>query len=137
MSQTVHFTKIETADASGLGGLQLVGEASCRFSSTPVFTEIKVNGLVGVTVEDELENNQRVFTTTATFESCDKEPLAARRHVFRLTGADGKQYLIGTDTRPFPIIKEKNPWPAKPTESTMKTVTVMWKALLPILTIVT
>lgn len=124
------------ADACSLGSIQIIGETTCRFKSLPVFSEINIKGLVGVTIEDGYENNQRVFTTTATFNMCDKKPMNVRQAVFRLTSIDGKRYMIGTDSRPYPVIKERNPFPEKPADSSMKTVTIAWKSLLPMLLIV-
>ena len=136
MSQLVHVRKIEIADACSLGNIQVLNETSCRFKTNPVFSEISVKELVGVTIEDNYENNQRVYTTTATFNTCDKKPMTVRQAAFRLTSLDGKRYMIGTDSRPYPVIKEKNPFPEKPGDSTLKTVTITWKSLLPMLLIV-
>ena len=136
MSKFVHVIKIEMAEACTLENLQLVGESSCRFKSQVGFSEISINELVGVTVEDSYENNQKIYTTTATFQTCDKKPLTARQVAFRLTSIDGSQYMIGTSSRPYPIIKERNPFPEKPADTTLKTVTITWKSLLPMLLIV-
>ena len=136
MSKLVHIRKIEMADASSLESLRVVGEVSCRFKSLAVFSEIHIHELVGVTIEDSYENNQKVFTTTATFKTCDKMPLTVRQVEFRLTSIDGKQYMIGTGSRPYPILKEGNPFPGKPDENTLKTVTITWKALTPMLLVV-
>ena len=132
----VHVRKIEIADACSLGSIQVLNETSCRFKTQPVFSEIGIKELVGVTIEDSYENNQRVYTTTVTFNTCDKKPMTARQAAFRLTSLDGKRYMIGTDSRPYPIIKERNPFPEKPGDSTLKTVTIVWKSLLPMLLIV-
>ncbi|MGX8697961.1 MAG: hypothetical protein ACSW8D_16395, partial [Prevotella sp.] len=91
---------------------------------------------VGVTIEDSYENNQKVYTTTATFNTCDKQPMTVRQAAFRLTSVDGKRYMIGTDSRPYPIIRERNPFPEKPVDSSLKTVTITWKSLMPMLLIV-
>ena len=136
MSKLVHVNKIEIADACTLGGIQIVGESSCRIKTQPSFSEICIRELVGVTIEDSYENNQKVYTTTATFNTYDKQPMTVRQAAFRLTSVDGKSYMIGTDSRPYPIIKEKNPFPEKHTDSTLKTVTVTWKSLMPMLLII-
>ena len=124
------------ADTSSLESLQVVGETSCRFRSLAVFSELHIHELVGVTIEDSYENNQKVFTTTATFKTCDKIPLTVRQVAFRLTSIDGQQYMIGTGSRPYPIIKERNPFPEKPADGSLKTVTITWKALMPMLLII-
>lgn len=123
------------AGVSNLTAMRVISDTSCRFSGTVTFTEICINELVEVTIEDELEKNQKVFTTTAVFRTADKQPLTERRLAFRLTGVDGKKYMIGWNGRPFPIIKEKNPFPGKPNESWLKTVTITWKATVPMLQI--
>ena len=136
MSKLVHVRKIEIADAYSLGSIQVLSETTCRFKSQPVFSEISIKELVGVSIEDSYENNQKVYTTTATFKTCDKKPLTIRQAAFRLTSIDGQRYMIGTDSRPYPIIKEKNPFPEKPADSVLKTVTITWKSFLPWLLIV-
>ena len=135
MSKLVHINKIELASSESLSMLVVIDESTCRFKSSAAFTEININELVGVTVEDELVNNQRVYTTTATFKSCSKIPMEARRKAFRLTSVDGQRFMIGTNARPYPIIKENNPFPEKPTDSSLKTVTITWKAPHPMLRI--
>ena len=136
MSKLVHVRKIEFADACSLGSIQMLNGTSCRFKNQPAFSGIDIMELVGVTIEDSYENNQKVYTTTATFNTCDKKHMTLRQAVFRLTSVDGQRYLIGTDSRPYPIIKERNPFPEKPADSAMKTVTITWKAPYPLLLII-
>ena len=123
------------ARVDNISTMRMISNTSCRFSSPVVFDEICINELVDVTIEDELENNQKMYTTTATFQTKDKKPLTERRMAFRLTANDGKRYMIGTYGRPYPIIKENNPFPDDPKDSSMKTVTITWKATVPMLLI--
>lgn len=122
--------------SESLSYLKIVSDISCRFTHNVSFEEICINEVVGVTIEDSYENNQKVYTTTAIFQTCDKLPITKRHLSFRLTGIDGKRYMIGTNSRPFPIIKENNPYPEKVTDSSLKTVTITWKSMLPMLLIV-
>lgn len=116
--------------------MEILYGASCRITREPNFEEINIWELVGVNIEDSYENNQKVYTTTATFQTCDKEPITERQLAFRVTSMNGQRFLIGTNARPYPIIKERNPFPEKPTDSAMKTVTITWKAIYPMLRIV-
>ncbi len=136
MSKLVHVRKIEIADSRSLEGLLFVDNTSCRLGNAPSFSEISIRELVGVTVDDEYENNQRVYTTTATFSTCEKMPLSRRRVVFRLTSMDGRRYLIGTDSRPYPVFRESNAFPGKAGDSILKKVTITWKSLFPMLLII-
>lgn len=135
MSKLVHVNKIEMAGVDNLATMRVVSDTACRFTSDVSFEEICITELVGVTIEDEMEKNQKVFKTTAVFTTKDKKPLTERRLAFRLTSVDGKKYMIGWNGRPFPIIKEKNPFPEKPSDSSLKTISISWKATVPMLLI--
>lgn len=136
MSKLVHVNRIEMVSVDSLASMRIVSDTSCRVPVGITFTEICINELVGVTIDDDIENNQKIFTTTAVFATSNKKPLTDRRLAFRLTSVDGKKYMIGTYGRPFPIIKERNQFPEKPADSSLKTVTVTWKATLPMLRII-
>ena len=136
MSKLVHVNKIEMIRIEELTPLKVIDSTSCRFSRSVDFTQLEIKELVGVVVEDSYDNNQKTYTTTATFETKCKEPITSRHLAFRLTSVDGRQYMIGTSSRPYPIIKEKNNFPEKPNDSTMKTVTITWKSPLPMLLVI-
>jgi hypothetical protein len=136
MSKLVHVNKIEMLRCEDLIPMIVLSDTTCRFSREPFFTFMDIHELVGVTVEDSYENNQKVFTTTATFATCCKKPLTDRRMAFRLTSVDGKRYMIGTNSRPYPIIRQNNTFPDKPADSMLKSVTITWKAMTPMLLIV-
>lgn len=136
MLKLVYIRSIEKVKAEDLTSLEIISESSCRLAHDVTFEKINIHGLVGVNVEDTYDNNQRMFTTTATFLTYDKEPIAERQLAYRVTSIEGQCYLIGTNARPFPVIKEKNPFPEKPGDSILKTVTITWKSLLPMLRII-
>lgn len=111
----------------------IVSDYSCQVASDVFFENIGIQELVGVTVECSLENNQLIYTTKATFHTCDKLPRTMRRVIFRLTAIDGKRYLIGTNRRPYPVIRAIDQFPEKPADSSLKKITITWKSVLPML----
>ena len=115
--------------------MSVLSDTECKFKREVAFSEIEINELVGVTVEDSYENNQKVYTTTASFTTHRHEPLKSRRLAFRLTAADGKRYMIGTISRPYPVVKESVPYPGKLPDTTLNSVTITWKSILPMLLI--
>lgn len=136
MPNIVHFTKIEKIQVSELPKIYMVDSSSCKISANVNFTKINnLAGLIGAKVEDVEENGQKVYTTTVTFHTCDKTPVRMKRQAFRLTAVDGSQFLVGTDIRPYPIVKESNPFPEKAGDNVLKTVTITWKAPCPMLSI--
>lgn len=135
MSKLVHVNKLEMTEIENLTPLRVVSDTSVKFTNEVPFSPVDILELVGVNIEDSYENNQKVYTTTAVFNTFCKKPMANRRLAFRLTSVDGKRYLIGLNTRPFPIIKEKNPYPEKPTDTSLKNVTITWKSFYPMMLI--
>lgn len=136
MSKLVHVVQVEMAKTESLTSMIVIDNKSCRFKIDVFFEKCDIRELAGVTIEDTYENNQKVYTTTVTFQTCDKLPMNARHMAFRLTSLDGKRYMVGTGARPYPIIKERNLYPEKPADSQMKVVTVTWKSLMPMLLII-
>lgn len=136
MTKLDHIVKIEQIQVSELSGLVFVKNASCKLPVGVNFCEIEdIRGLIGTKIEDDEQDGQKVYTTTVTFQTKEKTPGDRVRLAFRLTSIDGTQFLVGTDSRPYPVIKENNAFPEKPGDSDMKTVTITWKATLPMLTI--
>ena len=133
MSNLVHIVKVEFASGTSLSNLKVTSPSSCRILSAVNFSEILIEGLAEVNVEDAYENNQTVYSTTLSFQSHDRKLFGLRQAAFRLSSADGHRYMLGTHTRPYPIIKETVPFPDKPGDSTLKKVTVTWKSPLPML----
>lgn len=121
--------KIEVCDSSALLDALVLSEKDCFLTRDVNFTEVNAFGNIQVSDDSNYENNELVWTTTITYKAKSKNPQMWRRKAFRMTAIDGKKYLVGTGERPFPVIKESNPYPDKATGSTLMTVTITWKSL--------
>ena len=128
MAKLVHIIRIEEIDTSKLYDMEVLGPHLCRLKSNVNFKKINICGLVEVTEEDNYENNEQTWTTTIKYTTKDKKTKGNRRKAYRLTSVDGTVFIVGTYERPYPVEKESNPYPSKETGSTLRTVTVTWKA---------
>lgn len=135
MTNLVHILKIESVSSASLDSMLIIGKNKCRIPAV-TFSKIEILDMVGVKITDAYENNQRIYTTTATFKTCDKTPSDLRGMAFRLTSKTGEQFLIGTSSRPYPVVKEENPYPEKAVDGMAKTVTITWKSTYPPLLII-
>lgn len=133
MDKQSYFKSLEYIPASSLSGMQMLDNDLCRIPTNVNFTSINTYGLIEVTLKVSLENKQVINSVTCTFRTRDKKSFKGRHLAFRLTATDGTQHLIGTYTRPYAIIEENIPYPSKPTESTLKTVKITYKATHPML----
>lgn len=136
MFKLVHVKKIEYTNCSDLSEMYILPNDKCRLSPSAVFKEIANFDLVSCTIDDTVDNNSKTYTVNVSFKSSDKELSLGRKLAFRLTQLNGQQFLVGTKYRPYPIIKESNPFPDKPTNSYLKNFTITWKSTLPPLLII-
>lgn len=116
-----------------LSSLRLISKSACRIKQSLLFTNLEIQELVGVNCEDNYEKGQRVYTTTVTFKTPCRKLLALSRMAFRLTDVNGDQYMVGTNSRPFPIIKEVQNYPEKVPDSSLKQFSITWKSMCPML----
>jgi hypothetical protein len=127
MQQLSHIIKVERADISVLYPVTIISDEVCTISPNVNFTDLKIKEQASATVESEVENGEVVRTTTLEFKLCHYADTIPRRQVFRLTSADGRQYLLGTHERPYPLVKQVLPFP-RGSESQLMTVTVTLKS---------
>lgn len=135
MTTLHHIKKIEICEASALTNIILSGDNSCRIDQSVNFTEINIVGLADANVESAQENNQVLYTTTVSYKTKDKTLDGKRKVAFLLTSINGNRYLVGTHMRPYPVMKESNPFPSNPVNSILKEVTVTWKNVTPMLSV--
>lgn len=136
VSKLVHIKCIETTSASKLNALNVFdGNKTCLKVECD-WKVLPIKELADVKVEDSLENGQRFYTTTVSFYSPDRDVTKSQRSAFRLTSVKGKRYLIGSNDRPYPIIKEVANFPEDPKNTSMKRVVITWKSIFPLLELV-
>lgn len=136
MIRLVHVNKIEKIAAVDLGNVTKTSDSSCKLLPNVNFASINnIYGLIAVKMENAVENGNQVYTTTVTYNTSDKKPGGRQRLAFRLTSVHGTQFLVGTNERPYPVVKESNPFPAAAGDTVLKTVTITWKAPMPMLRI--
>lgn len=136
MNTLIHIAKIESVPVTSLLDVEKVAAASCRVPGSIVFNEINIHGLVDAKIENQLENHEPVYTVTLTYQTCDRTPQKRNSLAYRLTSIDGTRYLLGSYARPYVIYNDTTPFPGKPGDSVLKTVTLTYKSPHPLLYIV-
>ena len=136
MQNLVHINKVEYAPIDGVNSMALLSDDRCAVSQNVNFTDLNIKELAEVRQESEVENGEVVYNLTLSFNVCHDTVMPVRRLAFRLTGVDGRRYMFGTFTRPYPLIKSLLPIPGKPAESQLLQVTVTRKSTVKLLRIV-
>lgn len=82
-------------------------------------------------ISDKLDNGQRIYSAQLAFKTPSDYP--RERMVYRATAVNGKQYLIGTRERPFPVTSVVEPHPDRITDNQLLEVTVTFSSAYKIL----
>lgn len=84
---------------------------------------IKIQVPGKLTINNKVEDKNSLIATSLTFRTC--EALTADGHpVYRVSLADGRQLLIGSSTRPYPVTTITESMPENLTDSQLNEVTV-------------
>lgn len=134
MQHLPHIIKVESAPCQSVNPVTLLTTDRCSLPNNVNFTDLNILEQAEAKVESEQENLSTLYTTTLSFQTCHYQEWIQPRSVFRLTCADGRQYLLGTHTRPYPAIRQTAPFP-KGSDTSLRTVTVTWKSEFPLLRI--
>lgn len=118
-----NITHIYRVPCSQLTGLVRLSQGSARLDNVD-WTEIAaIKRPAALTVSDKVEDGYRLWTAKLVFYTCDwqtpGEPTA-----FLCRTVDGENILLGTLTKPYPVVTEEESHPASGTENQLTAVTV-------------
>lgn len=100
------------------------------------FHALCLDGLAQVEVSETVEDGSRLTTVRLTAHTTEDWHVDNRRLCWRVTTVDGRQYLIGLDEQPWPVVTVADAYPDRATDRSGKTVTVTWTTPLGLLQII-
>lgn len=124
MAYIKNIIKVELTEAKNLEGLIYPERDKCIIPSDISFRLIQCKNPSSCEITDKIESKVRIFTSKLTFKSCEQLKPSWGQFAYRITTADGCQYLIGRNHRPYPVISISETMPSSRTESSITTYTV-------------
>ncbi len=100
------------------------------------FKALCLDGLASCEVSETVEDGYRLTSIRLTAHTTEDFHVDNRRLCWRITTVDGRQYLIGLDEQPWPVVTVADAYPDKTTDRSGKTVTVTWATRLGLLEII-
>lgn len=114
---------------TSLDGMRQLGTRAVRIPSSVNWVPICVKNHPSMVSSTKTEDGNRVVTTTLKLVTPD-DLLIRRRHlVFRVTLTDGRQFLIGSDERPYAVVDVAENCPESVKDNQLNEVTVTYKCL--------
>lgn len=100
------------------------------------FHALCLDGMAQVEVSEAVDDGYRLTTVRLTAHTTEDWHVDNRRLCWRVKTVDGRQFLIGLDEQPWPVVTVADAFPDKATERSGKTITVTWTTPLGLLHIV-
>lgn len=118
---------IDRVHVDSLIGFGRISTSRVMVSSSISWKEIAIQIPARLTISDKIEDGVRIHTAQLVFRTCE-EVDTRERQVYRCKTADGRYYLIGTDSRPYPVTTVSEPHPDNMTDSQLNEVTVTYQS---------
>lgn len=115
---------IDRIPVSSLTGFQRTGTNSVKMDAGVPWQSLTIKVPARLTITDKIENGVRLYTAHLFFKVCQEDMGDWNRQAYRCHTADGRQVLIGSDERPYPVATVNDPRPDNMTDSQLCEVTV-------------
>lgn len=118
-----NINRIYRVPCSQLTGLVRTSQTEAKLDNVDWAEIGHIKRPAALTVTDKVEDGYRLFTAKLVFYACDWEtpcePTAFLCHTI-----DGDRILLGTLTKPYPVVTEEETHPASGSENQLTAVTV-------------
>ena len=122
-----YINKIEMIDAGQLASSTFFREGVRLADSLP-FVQLCTIGLSTFEISEKMESKNRIFHHTLTVKLAERLVLSGRKTCFRLTAVDGTQYMLGSDSRPYPTVGQNESHPSDAGQPCAVMLDVTWKS---------
>lgn len=96
-------------------------------------TEIPVKEFPKLEISEKIEGQQRIYTAKLTFKTTDDTLQAMERKVFYAVDINNMVWILGSKTRPYPIMTKAVSLPENGEDSQLNTFQVDYTTIYPIL----
>ncbi len=134
--QLNNIIKISVLPCEQIAGFLRLSQTVAKLNDDLQFDELNnIRRPAALTIEDKVEDRQRIYTAKLVFSTCDKWPENVQRMAYLCETADGERYLIGNHDRPFPLTIRKSTHPNNFADSQLTEVTVTYSSdkMIPII----
>lgn len=134
--QLNNIIKISVIPCEQIAGFVRISKTESRLNDDLQFEELsKIHRPAALTIEEKVEDRQRINTAKLVFNTCDKWPESVQRMAYLCETADGDRYLIGHRDRPYPVATRKSTHPVNYSDNQLTEVTVTYSSdkMIPII----
>ena len=123
--------KVERALCPDLNGMQRTSFDTVKLPDGIQWEKIAVRPYPTLSIAEKVDDKVLMRTATIKFYTCQELGLR-KNYVYRLTLIGGRQLLVGSNKRPFPILTTVESMPEKPTDNSWTEASITYTTPLSI-----
>lgn len=120
-------TAVDRVPVTSLQGMNRISVCEVSLPSGISWESLDIKPHALLSVSDKVEDKNRVWTAKLVFKTCS-EPVGGGPYAYRCRLKDGRYWLIGADSRPYPVSTVNMTMPENITENQLVEVTVNWQS---------
>ena len=121
-------TKVERTLCENLKGVLMPSIKTIFLISSIEWEDMCFSNNAKLTIEDKTVDKNLVVEHKLVFKSIQDRKNDGGKYAYRITTAFGNQYLIGSDSRPFPVCSTTVQLSSSATDDVLLQATVTWNA---------
>lgn len=118
--------KVERTLCENLQGVLMPSIKKMFLTSSIEWEDMCISKNAKLTIEDKTVDKNLVFEHKLVFKSIQDRENDGRKYAYRITTAFGNQYLIGSESRPFPVCSTTVLLSSTATDDVQLQATVTW-----------
>lgn len=127
MAKITYINKVEKIDAGQLASSTFLSKG-VSLEDGLAWEKVCLVGLAALEIEEKVEAKSRIFHHSLKAKLSDRIEVANHKWCFRLTAVDGSQYIVGTSSRPYPMVKQVDSHPSEASSSCAVMMEVDWRS---------
>ena len=135
MERLLNITKVECIEARYLAGINIVKNTGVLLKKWRNWQKLPTIGLSSLTSETKVVDKETVFTLKLTAELYNSFSVSGRHLCYRLTTANGGQFLMGTNESPYTITNVQDNYPGVVTDKSATKLTAEYSNIYGLLAI--
>lgn len=116
---------VESTLSKSINGLRFLGLDEVSVPDSVKWDKVVTRPHPSLTIEEKTEDKVVIRTATLKFYTC-QDIIGRKILSFRVKTLGGGYLLIGTNRRPYPVVKVTMSYPDKPSDNQWNEVTVTW-----------
>ena len=133
----LHIHRIDCCEAYHLASAIVLPETASVLLCKPMpWKQLPMVGLATLETSEEVKKGVRTHSAKLSATLCGgRLALPSRPLAYRLTGVNGRQYLLGTADPPFPLTTQEDKRPGNAAETSAVSLVVSQLSQIPVLKI--